>query len=157
MQTIWKLLASFVLCFLVAYAGSMITLPAISTWYETINKPFFNPPNFVFGPVWTLLYALMAIAFFLVWKSHAGKQQKEKAYIFFYAQLFLNLFWSIAFFGLQQPLLGLIVILVLWGLIKKTIAYFRPISKQAAYLLYPYLLWVSYATILNFAIAVLNF
>jgi tryptophan-rich sensory protein len=151
-----KLLTAISLCFAVAFVGSALTMPAINTWYQTLTKPPFTPPNGIFGPVWTLLYLLMAISFYLVWTSKAAKKKKRKAIHIFLAQLLMNLLWSLAFFGLQQPLLGVIVIIVLWGLIYKSITYFKPISPLASYLLYPYLAWVSFATILNLSIAVLN-
>lgn len=156
-KNVLRLLAAFLLCFSVAYAGSAVTMPAIGEWYATLQKPPFNPPNAVFGPVWTMLYSFMAIALFLVWNTKAERTKKESAYRIFYIQLFLNLLWSITFFGLQQPLLGLVVIILLWISIKKTIQAFLPIKKAAGYLFYPYLAWVSFAALLNFSIAVLNF
>lgn len=148
-----KLLFSLVICFAVATAGSAVTVPAIMSWYTTLHKPFFTPPNYVFGPVWTLLYLFMAIALAIVW----SKKKAAHALQFFFLQLGLNLLWSVVFFGLQQPFAGLIVIVLLWFAIAKTIKDFASFSQVAAYLLAPYLIWVSYATLLNLAIVVLNF
>lgn len=152
-----KLAASILVCFAAAFAGNFFTLPAIDGWYKELIKPPFNPPNSIFGPVWTILYFMMAISFYLVWTTKAAKKHKRKAMHIFLAQLLMNFLWSFAFFGLQQPFLGAIVIIALWGLIYKSIMYFKPISPLASYLLYPYLAWVSFATILNFSIVVLNF
>lgn len=153
-MSIKKLLISLILCFFVAYAGSVVTLPAITTWYTTLHKPFFNPPNYVFGPVWSLLYLMIALALAKVWSM---KKKTTRALQVFALQLGLNLLWSFVFFGMHLLLGGLMVIIFLWIVIYKTVIAFLPLSKPAAYLLIPYLLWVSYAAILNLAIVVLNF
>ncbi len=149
-----KLFFSLIICFAVAGAGSAVTLNAISTWYAILNKPIFNPPNTIFGPVWTLLYLLMSISLAIVWSQ---KKKTISALQMFFAQLGLNFLWSYVFFGLHLPFGGLIVIILLWAAIFQTIKRFSPISKYAAYLLYPYLAWVSFAAILNLAIVILNF
>lgn len=132
-------------------------MPAIPTWYQALNKPFFNPPNFVFGPVWTILYLLMAIAFYIVWNSKTKKKaEKERAIHLFLIQLALNFSWSIVFFNLHQLLFSFGVITALWLSILFTIHAFYRISKPAAYLLIPYILWVSFASILNLFIVLLN-
>lgn len=143
-------------CELVGFAGVPFTSSAIPTWYTTLNKPIFSPPNWLFGPVWTLLYFLMGVSFWLIWRKGWKKKKVRDASIFFGAQLFFNLIWSPAFFGLRSPLLGLMVIIPMWILIWLTIKKFETISKTAAWLLVPYLLWVSFATMLNASILILN-
>ncbi len=135
--------------------GSVFTTSAIGTWYQTLNKPSFNPPNWLFGPVWITLYALMGIAAWLVWKTKKTKKRKT-ALKFYAAQLVANSLWSILFFGLKNPLLALIEIGVLWVLILITTKKFYQLNKTAGALMFPYLAWVSFATILNFAIVSLN-
>lgn len=156
MKDLPKLIISVVGCELAGFLGTPFTIPAISTWYATLNKPFFAPPNWIFGPVWTLLYFLMGVAFYLIWKQGWKKNKVKMAGLFFLAQLGLNFIWSPIFFGLRAPLLGLIVIVALLVLIVMTMKKFYPLSKLAFYLLVPYLLWVSFATVLNAAIVVLN-
>jgi len=151
-----KFIASIVICYLVAFLGSAFTTPSITTWYVTLNKPFFNPPNWIFAPVWTILFFMMGISLYKVWTKNSNDKKKEQAIKIFIFQLILNLFWSLAFFGLHQPLLALITIVFLWIAILMTIKYFLKISKSAAYLLVPYILWVSFASILNLAIVILN-
>jgi benzodiazapine receptor len=123
---------------------------------QLYNKPSFNPPNWIFGPVWTTLYVLMGIAFWLVWKSNAEFSIKKRAMTFFIIQLVLNFFWSILFFSFHQLGLALVEIILLWTFIVFSIISFFPISKTASYLLVPYVLWVSFASVLNFAIWKLN-
>jgi benzodiazapine receptor len=151
-----KLIISVVGCELVGFSGTPFTISAIPTWYSALNKPFFAPPNWIFGPVWTLLYFLMGIAFYLIWKQGWQKRKVKTAGMFFLAQIGLNFIWTPIFFGLRAPLLGLIIITALWLLIVMTMQQFFPLSKVACYLLIPYLLWVSFATLLNAAIVVLN-
>lgn len=156
MKDLQKLIASVVGCELVGFIGTPFTITAIPTWYATLTKPFFAPPNWIFGPVWTLLYLLMGISFYLIWKQGLKKKKIRTASIFFLAQLVLNFLWSLLFFGLRSPILGLIDIVTMWILIFITMRKFHPLSKLAFYLLVPYLLWVSFATILNTAIVLLN-
>jgi benzodiazapine receptor len=153
---ILKLTASIILCQLAGLIGSLATLPSIPTWYESLKKPFFNPPNWLFGPVWTGLYILMGISLFLVWQRREGNAQFRMALTFFFVQLILNILWSLAFFGLQSPLLGLVDIVLLWIAIFLTIQRFYGISRTAAILLLPYVLWVSFAAVLNFSLWILN-
>jgi translocator protein len=153
-MNILKFAVSVGLCFLVAFLGSALTSPSIPTWYAQLNKPFFNPPNWIFGPVWSALYFLMGVSLYIVWKKNL--KNKEKGMKVFILQLILNLLWSLVFFGLHQPLLALITIIALWVAIFMTIKSFYKISKIAAYLLYPYISWVTFASILNFAIVLLN-
>lgn len=151
-----KLIVSIVGCELVGVLGTLFTVSAIPTWYVTLNKPFFAPPNWIFGPVWTLLYFLMGTAFYLIWKQNWQKKGVKTAGAYFLTQLVLNFIWSPVFFGLKAPILGLIVIVAMWILIVMTMNKFYPISKLAFYLLVPYLLWVGFAVILNAAIVILN-
>jgi len=151
MKKLVKLVISIIICQLAGVIGSVFTAKSVSTWYLTLNKPFFSPPNWLFGPVWISLYCLMGVALFLVWQK-----KDKKAISIFGAQLVLNSFWSIAFFGLKSPLFGLITIIVLLVLILLTIIRFFKISKFAGWLLIPYILWVSFASILNFYLWILN-
>jgi len=152
---ILKLVVSIVLCQLAGFLGSLFTTPAIPTWYTTLHKPSFTPPNWIFGPVWISLYILMGISLFFVWQR-GGHPKFRIAFIFFFVQLILNILWSAAFFGLKSPLLGLMVIVLLWMAILFTILNFFKVSKFAGVLLIPYLLWVSFATLLNFSLWILN-
>lgn len=149
-----KLLFAISICFLIGFAGGLVTTPSIPTWYADLQKPFFNPPNWVFGPVWTTLYLLMGIALYRIWVSK--KKSTDKASHAFLTQLGLNFLWSYVFFGLHMPWAAVIIIAALWGYIFYTIRLFKPIDKLAAYLLIPYLLWVTFASILNFSVALLN-
>ena len=143
-------------CELVGIVGGLSTASAIPTWYATLNKPFFSPPNWVFGPVWTMLYFLMGISFYLIWKQGWKKKKNREARAYFLAQLALNFIWTPIFFGLKSPFIALFIIIALWILIVLTIKKMYPVSKTASYLLSPYLLWVSFATLLNAAIVFLN-
>lgn len=131
------------------------TADAINGWYATIVKPSFNPPNWVFGPVWTVLYIMMGVAVGMVWSSNS-EHNKRKAYTLFTVQLLLNGIWSILFFVLESPAMAMVDIVLLLILIAATIKEFYPINKVAAYLLVPYLLWVSFASVLNASIWYLN-
>ena len=144
-----KLIISFILVFLTGFLGSSSTMSQIDSWYSTIQKAPFNPPNWVFGPAWTILYILMAISLSIVWR-------KTKFPMIFLIQLSLNFLWSYIFFGLHLPLLAFIDIILLWIFILLTIIKFTVIDKTAAYLLYPYLGWVSFASILNLFVVLLN-
>lgn len=151
-----KLFASIILCEGVAVIGSLITLPAINTWYQTITKPSFNPPNWIFGPVWTTLFLLMGISLYLIWVKGIKNKVARKAVWLFLIQLLLNFLWSLFFFGFHSPLLALIDIVLLWIIILLTIIEFNKISRPASLLLVPYILWVSFAFILNLFIVLLN-
>lgn len=156
MKDFIKLILSISGCELVGILGTPFTITAIPTWYAALNKPIFAPPNWIFGPTWTLLYFLMGISLYLILKQGWKKKAVKTAGRFFLAQLAVNFIWSPIFFGLQSPLLGLITIVAMWILIIMTMKKFYPISKLAFYLLVPYLLWVSFATLLNAAILILN-
>ncbi|MFZ5377013.1 MAG: TspO/MBR family protein [Patescibacteria group bacterium] len=156
MKNLSKLVASIIGCELSGILGSIFTFSAIPTWYAGLNKPPFAHPNWIFGPVWTMLYFLMGVSFFLIWRLGWKKKKVATATKFFLAQLGVNFIWSPIFFGLKSPMLALVVIIMMWALIMQTMLKFYPLSKPAFYLLLPYLLWVSFATILNGAIVVLN-
>jgi len=136
--------------------GSVATMPNIPTWYRSLIKPPLNPPNWIFGPVWTLLFALMGIAAFLIWQKGFTKKSVTYALTWFCIQFIFNVLWSFLFFGARSPIAGLICISILWVSIVRTIQLFINIDKTAGYLLIPYLLWVSFATYLNMGIAFLN-
>jgi len=149
----WKLIGCVLLCQFAGTIGSVFTFGQIATWYLALNKPFFTPPNWVFGPVWLTLYALMGIALYLVWES---KKSKKQALQVFGLQLALNALWSIIFFGAESIMLGLVVIVLLWLSILWTIAKFWKIDKRAGWLLVPYIVWVTIATALNAGVWLLN-
>ena len=144
-----RLIISILLCQLAGFVGSIFTRASVSTWYVTLNKPSFTPPNWIFSPVWISLYFLMGISAFLVWNQGLDKKEVKAALIFFGIQLILNIFWSAAFFGLRSPFAGLIVIAALWIFILMTILYFFRVSLTAGVLLLPYIVWVSFAAVLN--------
>lgn len=139
---------------LAGIVGSFFTVNSVRTWYVTLNKPFFNPPNWVFGPVWLTLYTLMGISLYLVLISK-NKESKYTANIF-YIHLIINSIWSIIFFGNQNLELAIYIIIILDLLIIYLIKLFRPINKLASNLLLPYLAWVTFASVLNFTIWILN-
>jgi len=150
-----KFFISLFISFVASALGSYFTFPSIRSWYALLNKPSFNPPNWIFGPIWTILYLMMAISFYIVWrKRNLNKITREST--LYFIQLFLNSIWSVLFFGLKKPLFAFVDIIFLWFFILFTVIFFYKKSKLAAYLLVPYLLWVSFASILNFWIVVLN-
>jgi translocator protein len=151
-----KLLLSILVCEAVGVIGSLFTLGSISTWYASIQKPWFTPPNWVFGPVWITLFLLMGISLYLIWSSSKRNSTRKAALIFFVVQLALNLLWTILFFGQQFYFLGFAEILVLWGAIALTIATSLRVSKIAGYVLVPYISWVTIATLLNYYVWILN-
>ncbi|MRX37686.1 tryptophan-rich sensory protein [Flavobacterium sp. LC2016-23] len=157
MNKIAKIAIALIVCLMVGYSSSLVTRPSVETWYPTILKPSFNPPNWIFMPVWTLLYVLMAVAAGLVWDEIKKQNQEvKKALGFFVVQLILNAIWSYLFFGLKNPMLALIEIVLLWLMIYETYLKFLKINKTAGYLLIPYIAWVSFAGILNASIWWLN-
>lgn len=135
--------------------GSLFTFSSIPTWYATLVRPPIAPPNWVFGPVWTTLFLLMGVSYFLIARRKRTKETSE-ASLYFYKQLALNTLWSFAFFGLHSPVAGIVVIIPLWYLIFVTIKKFSRILPIAGQLMWPYLAWVTFATILNFCFALLN-
>ncbi len=152
----FKLIIAIVVSELAGIIGSVFTTPSIAGWYTGIVKPALNPPAWVFGPVWTTLFALMGIAAFLVWKKGWNRNDVRIALSVFAGQLTLNTLWSIIFFGLHSPGGALIEIVFLWFAIFATIIVFYKISKPAAWLLVPYIIWVSFAGYLNYLIWSLN-
>jgi len=152
---ILKLVASVILCQLAGFLGSFFTTPSIPTWYATLKKPFFTPPNWIFSPVWTGLFILMGLSLYYLWRK-PDHPKFTKALIFFFVQLILNILWSAAFFGFRAPFLGLMEIVFLWVAVLFTTLNFLKVSKFAGLLLIPYLLWVGFATLLNFSLWILN-
>ena len=163
LNNFFKLIIAIAVCELAGVVGSIFTVSAIPTWYAGLVKPVLNPPSWIFGPVWTILYALMGVALFLIWKQHSNILQNVRmlriwriGIVVFFIQLFLNAIWSIIFFGLHSPSGALVGIIFLWLAILATIIIFAKISKPAAWLLVPYILWVSFAGYLNYSIWTLN-
>jgi len=148
----FKLIVSIVACLLVGFIAGIWTASSISSWYNSLNKPSFNPPNWLFGPVWTMLYILMGISLYLVWNSNGSKT----AIMFFVIQLVLNFLWSFMFFSLKNPLVAFVDIIILLVMIILTTIQFYPVSRTATGLMIPYILWVSFASVLNFSIYWLN-
>lgn len=156
MRSAIKFVISILLCYAAGFVGSVFTRPAIPTWYVTLNKPSFTPPNWLFFPVWTTLYGLMGISVFLIWRKGLKEKRVSIALVLFAIQLILNALWSIAFFGLHSPISGLVIIIVLWVAILLTMIWFFRISGVAGWLLVPYMVWVGFAAILNFYVYLLN-
>jgi len=152
----WHLFGFIIVSQLAGVIGSVFTSSSIPTWYSTLEKPALNPPSWVFGPVWTTLFVLMGIAAYLIYEHGFKKKNVRRALAFFALQLVLNTLWSILFFGLQNPGLALVEIAILWLSIMTCIVLFYNIHKMAAYLLIPYILWVSFASYLNYALWILN-
>ena len=150
-----KFITAVLVCEGVGILGSILTIPSINTWYQALNKPSFSPPNWIFGPVWTTLYFLMGVAIFLILDKKITRA-KNNILILFSLQLFLNFLWSNIFFGLHLPLWAFIEIIFLWINILLLVILFWKYSKPASILLVPYLLWVSFASLLNLSIVILN-
>ena len=151
-----KILIAVTLCLFVGFLSGFATQSSISGWYVTLNKPSFNPPNWIFAPVWSVLYILMGVAAGIVWSKGFYHKWVKTALYHFIFQLIFNAAWSIVFFGMRRPDYAMVVIIILWVLIILTIKWFRVVNKTAALLLIPYLLWVSFASILNYSIWQLN-
>ncbi|MEP6713796.1 MAG: TspO/MBR family protein [Ferruginibacter sp.] len=156
MKPVVKFIISVTIPLAVGAVAAFFTTSSVNGWFTTLNKPSFNPPNWLFAPVWTALYIMMGIAFFIAWKSNAVCEVKRRAIIFFFVQLTLNFLWSFIFFYAKQPGWALIDIILLWLSILITIIFFGKISAAASWLLVPYICWVSFATLLNFSIWKLN-
>src|SRR3989344_6167255 len=152
MKEILKLVFAIAVCQTAGAIGSVFTSSAISVWYEQLQKPALTPPGWVFGPVWFLLYTLMGVSLYLVWRKRTAEHCQCTALRVFFFQLTLNILWSYLFFGLREPLLAFVEILVLFLAILATAWQFWNVSRMAAYLLMPYILWVGLAAYLNFAI-----
>ncbi len=151
-----KFIVSIFVCLMAGFLGSLATRSSIPTWYAGLTKPLFNPPNQIFAPVWTILYILMAVSAFVIWRKGLQNRYVKLALSIFAVQLVLNVLWSILFFGLRLPFPAFIEIIILWIAILFTILIFRKISMTAALLLIPYILWVSFAAVLNFSLWRLN-
>ena len=152
-----KIIISSIVSLGIGSLGALVTTPAIPAWYVYLNKPFFSPPNWLFGPVWTILYILMGVSFGLIWSKYKkGDKATLNAMKLFGIQFLLNIIWSPVFFGFKNLLLAFAVIVLMWFILFKTIWAFAKIDKKASYLLYPYLAWISFASILNFSVWILN-
>ena len=155
-SSIFKIIVSIVACFAAAGIGSLFTFKAIPTWYTRLKKPRYTPPNWVFGPVWTILYILMGISVFLIWQKGLDTNGVLLAFTLFWVQLAFNVLWSIVFFGIKSSVGGVITIIVLWLLILATIVASFRISGWAGTLLTPYIVWVTIASYLNIGVWRLN-
>jgi len=170
-----KLLASIIICELAGVVGSVFTSPEIEAWYKNLKKPAFNPPNWVFGPAWIIIFILMGISLYLVWQKKfepkiisaqtynplsqkflSGSWRRLNIVLIFVTQLVLNILWSVLFFGAHSVAAGFFELLMLWFAIVFTMVNFHRVSKVATWILLPYILWVSFAGILNFYIWILN-
>ncbi|HOZ56042.1 MAG: TspO/MBR family protein [Parcubacteria group bacterium ADurb.Bin316] len=156
MKKFITLFVSVAVCQLAGIVGSLFTAPAIPTWYAALKKPSFNPPSWLFGPVWITLYTMMGVSLYLIWQKRGEIKLAWPAIIFFLIHLAVNASWSIIFFGQKNIIGALILIVALWFMIVASIFLFYKINKTAAYLLVPYLLWVSFASILNYSLWRLN-
>jgi translocator protein len=156
LKEILKLIISIIVVFIGGAIGNFFTIAEITTWYTTLAKPAWTPPNWVFGPVWTTLYILMGIALYLVWSKGLERKDVKIAIGIFAVQLILNTLWSIIFFGLHSLLGGLIAIIILWIAILANIIVFYRISKPAGLLLVPYIMWVTIASYLTYSVYLLN-
>lgn len=151
-----KLVISVFVSLMAGIVGSKYTSATIDTWYQALNKPPFNPPDWIFAPVWTTLYILIGVSAFLVWRKGLNQPYVKTALAFFIVQLGLNAFWSYVFFGIQNPLAAFFEIIALWVVISVTIFYFYKVYAVAAYLLIPYILWITFAAVLNYSIFRMN-
>ena len=156
MKVIAKLICSVSICLLTGFVTSFLTMDSVKTWYADLSKPSFNPPDWAFGVVWPILYLMMGVAAFLIWRKGTDSKQVRVALGLFLVQLVLNGIWTPIFFGLHMMGLALAEIILLWLVILATIISFWRISKPAAYLLMPYILWVSFAIALNASLWYLN-
>ena len=155
-STILKLVAAILACNIIGGLGALVTFTGPGSWYAGLQKPFFNPPGWVFAPVWTTLFTLMGIALFLVWNEGTGKREVRVALALFGIQFAFNVLWSFLFFGLRSPILGLFDIFILWILVAATIHAFHRVRRPAAWLLVPYICWLTIAMALNYSIWILN-
>lgn len=155
MKSTTKLFLSVLIPAAIGFSSSFFTAQSVFVWYNTLNKPSFNPPNWIFGPAWMILYIMMGVSFYLVWRKSTLAENKS-AFAVYFLQLALNFLWSYLFFGLQNLRWGFIEISILWFFIGLNIILFSKISRPAAFLLIPYLVWVGFASILNYSIMLLN-
>jgi len=157
MNKVLRILLVVMTCVVIGYLSGMVTRESITTWYPTLVKPVFNPPNWIFAPVWTALYIMMGVAGGLVWNQiEAQPELVKKGFLFFIIQLGLNALWSYLFFGLHNPFLALIEVILLLLMIFETYVIFKKVDRIAGLLMVPYLAWVTFATILNASIWWLN-
>lgn len=152
-----KLILTIAISHLAGVIGTIFTMPAIPSWYASLQKPFFSPPSWIFAPVWLALYTLMGISAYLIWINGLDRKEVKTALAIFGAQLVLNTLWSIVFFGMHSIFAGLLTIILLWILIALTIFEFYKISKTSAWLLIPYIFWVSFAAVLNYSLWAINY
>lgn len=151
-----QVLIAVVVCLLAGGVGSIATQTSVNTWYTTLNKPVFNPPNWLFGPVWTVLFILMGVSAGIVWNKGFYHKWVKTALYHFEFQLLLNVAWSLVFFGLRNVFAALLIVVSLFIVLLFTYKRFKVVNVKAAYLLVPYILWVAFASILNFSIWLLN-
>ena len=156
MKKFSKLVCSVSGCLLTGFLGSFVTMDSVATWYADLSRPFFTPPDWTFGVVWPILYVMMGISAFLIWNRGLDKRQVKIALGLFALQLFLNGLWTPIFFGLHMIAIALVEIILLWVAILLTIIAFWRISKPSTFFLFPYILWVSFAIVLNAAFWYLN-
>ena len=156
MNNTLKLIIAIAIPLIVGGTSGFFTATGVESWYQTIARPTWNPPGWIFGPVWTTLYVMMGISLFLVWKEDTSVELKKIAIALFTVQLVLNFFWSFIFFNQHQIGWALVEIIAMWVFILLTIFAFAQVNKAAAWLLVPYISWVSFATILNYTIWQLN-
>jgi tryptophan-rich sensory protein len=151
----FRLVVSVIICQLAGIIAAAFTAPAISGWYASLEKPAFNPPSGIFSPVWIFLYLLMGVTLYILWQN-LPKTEAKIALVFFAVQLGLNMLWSVIFFGLKWPLVAFFEIIVLWVFILLTMIKSSRVSRITVFLLLPYILWVSFAAVLNFFLWRLN-
>jgi len=156
MKDIVGICISALICLFAGVIGSFFTYSAIPGWYAALNKPFFTPPGWLFAPVWTALYIMMGASAYLIWKKRKESSEAVKGLIVFAVQLVLNAMWSVVFFGYKDIFFALLIIIFLWALIMACIIQFNKLSRNAMLLLVPYIVWVSFAALLNAAIWLLN-
>ncbi len=156
MKNVWRYVVAVVLAEAVGFIGALSMGNAVSGWYATLNKPVFNPPSWIFAPVWTLLYALMGVSFVVMYDARGTAEEKHEAEAWFFVQLFLNAIWTPVFFGLHAPGWALLVLFALLLALIGTVLRFARVSKAAAWLLTPYLAWAGFAFVLNFAVWRMN-
>jgi tryptophan-rich sensory protein len=155
-SNIIKFIISIFVCHVAGIFGSLFTFNALENWYVTLQRPEIAPPNYLFAPVWLILYTLMGISLYLIWTSKTKKADKKFAISVFGVQLALNALWSMFFFGLQSPLIAFIDIIALLIAIAITIFLFYKINKMASLILIPYIIWVAFAAVLNYLFWILN-
>lgn len=155
-SSFFSVIGWIVVCELAGIVGSVFTIQSIPTWYQTLTKPVFNPPNWIFGPVWTTLYALMGISVYRIWRLGMRREKVRDAVVLFCMHLALNAIWSPVFFGARNIPLAFAIIAIMWLTLIALIFRFERLDKQSAYLLTPYLAWISFAMVLNYNLWILN-